>query len=510
MKTSLALFLMTVTTVMAQKPVPTQLPDALVASLESHPDLIYARYGEREMKLDLYRPKERARALPAIVCIHGGGWYKGERSSMTTLARALASRGYVAVTISYRLSGEAKFPAAIQDCKAAVRWLRANAVEYGIDPAKIGVTGLSAGGHLAALLATSGGVSELDGEGGNADQSSAVQACVPMGAQSDLESGRIRDLSGKADDPFYRTFLGDSQAAIPQTYALASPRHHLEKSDPPLLFMAGALDDPSTHADETRVDLEKLGIATGLELIPEAPHAFLGQQVAFDRCLQVSDAFFSRHLKSSQTSAIKESFGADFDAGHFTTPIPNKNTDVRDGVLWTRGESGGKYPPMVYLPVEGTDLDISFRYRHLGEGGWLWFFVDGEDGFGGVDHMLRVKLLRNGVQLEVDAHSLDPNHPHRQNTGRPADPVSGAFRLNEFLPLEAVDLTENRWREVRLTFRGEEVKLSLDGEIWAKALTRSNFNAGKQKLLWMQNGGVEGIELDEIVVQAATNPTQRG
>ena len=203
---------------------------------------------------------------------------------------------------------------------------------------------------------------------------------------------------------------------------------------------------------------------------------------------------------------IHETFGADFDARKFTTPIPNKNTEVRDGVLWTRGSSGGKYPPMVYLPVDGKDLTITFRYRHLGDGGWLWFFVDGDDGFGSVDHMLRVKLLRDGVQLEVDAHSKDEHHPLRQNT-RPADKVGGAYRLNEFLPVEKVDLKSNDWREVKLVFQDEQATLSVDGKVWSKTLNRANFNAGKRKLLWMQNGGKKGIEIDDVHVQATTtNP----
>ncbi|RFC47088.1 MAG: hypothetical protein DVB23_001273 [Verrucomicrobia bacterium] len=199
---------------------------------------------------------------------------------------------------------------------------------------------------------------------------------------------------------------------------------------------------------------------------------------------------------------VHETFGPEFEAQPFLTPIPNKNTSVRDGVLWTRGSSGGKYPPMVDLRVEGKDLTLSFRFRHLGSGGWLWFFVDGEDGFGSEDHMLRVKLLRQGVQLQVDAHSKDPNHPMRQSNGRPADAKSGAFRLNEILPLEKVDLTANVWREVRLVFRGEEVTITLDGQTWSRRLTRGNFNAAKRKLLWMQNGGEAGIELDDIVVKA--------
>ena len=290
----------TLTTLAQQpKPSPTKLAPEIVASLESHPGLVYAQYGERQMQLDLWCPKT-AQPLPAIICIHGGGWYKGERSSMTNLAQALAAKGYVTATISYRLSGEAKFPAAIQDCKAAVRFLRANAAKFGIQSDAIGVTGLSAGGHLAALLATSGGVQELEGDGGYASHSSSVQACIAMGAQSDLESPRIAELSSQPNDPFYRTFLGDSQANIPQIYALASPRHHLDKSDPPLAFMTGELDDPSTHADETRADLIKLGISTELTLIPNAPHAFLGQQQNFDICLKASEAFFAKHLKDSQ------------------------------------------------------------------------------------------------------------------------------------------------------------------------------------------------------------------
>ncbi|MEZ5383996.1 MAG: alpha/beta hydrolase [Prosthecobacter sp.] len=293
------LFLLMAATAIAQQPkqTATKLPPELLASLEAHPGITYARYGEREMQLDLWRPKSASQPLPAIVCVHGGGWYKGDRNSMANLVQALASKGYVAVTISYRLSGEAMFPAAIQDCKAAVRFLRANAAEYGIKSDAIGATGLSAGGHLVALLATSDGVSELEGEGGNAGQSSAIQACMAMGAQSDLESARIGQLSNEADDPFYRTFLGDSQAKIPQTYALASPRHHLDKTDPPLAFMAGELDDPSTHGDDARADMKRMGIPTGLTIIPEAPHGFVGKQAFFDICLAECERFFAAHLK---------------------------------------------------------------------------------------------------------------------------------------------------------------------------------------------------------------------
>ncbi|MDP3071948.1 MAG: SMP-30/gluconolactonase/LRE family protein [Opitutaceae bacterium] len=275
----------------------TTIPAATLAALESHPGLTYARYGARELQLDLHRPKEHAQPLPAIICLHGGGWFQGTRGGMTRFAQALAARGFVAVTMSYRLSGEAKFPAAIQDAKAAVRWLRANAATYGIDPAAIGVTGHSAGGHLAALLTTSGGVPELEGDGGNAAQSSAVQAGIGMGAQSDFETPRIRDLSLRPEDPHYRPFLGASQTEIPQIYALASPRHHFDKNDPPLAFVTGELDDPSTRADALRRDLMRHGIGSGLTVIPRAPHAFLGEQPTFDLAVNACDTFFTLHLK---------------------------------------------------------------------------------------------------------------------------------------------------------------------------------------------------------------------
>ena len=198
------------------------------------------------------------------------------------------------------------------------------------------------------------------------------------------------------------------------------------------------------------------------------------------------------------TFTVREDFGASFDAKKFITAIPNKNTSIREGVMWTHGSSGGKYPPMVYLALAGKDLTISFRYRHLDKGGMLWLFVDGDDGYGSVDHMLRVRLNRDSVVLEVDAHTLDPKHPLRQNT-READPVSKAYRTNEYLPAEKVDLSANEWRTVKLVFKGDTVDMSVDGK-WQRSLKRPNFDATKRKLLWMQNGGEKGIEIDDVVV----------
>ena len=205
-------------------------------------------------------------------------------------------------------------------------------------------------------------------------------------------------------------------------------------------------------------------------------------------------------VSCGQQSAIHEPFNAGSLSSFFLTEIPNENTEVRDGVLWTRGESGGKYPPLVYLGVDGKDLTVSFRYRHLEQGGMVWFFVDGGDGYGSVDHMLRVKLMRTGVQLQIDSHSLDPNHPDRQNNSRPADKVSGAYRLNTKYPRDSIDLTKNIWHDVRIQFSGETVIITLDEKKWKKTLRHVCFDQKKRKVLWMQNGGEKGVELDDIHV----------
>lgn len=276
----------------------TEVSRTIVESLNAKLDVSYARYGDRTLEMDIYRPKGEWGELPAVVCIHGGGWAKGNRTSHGKLAQAIAARGFVAATISYRLSGEAPFPAAIHDCKAAVRFLRANAKRYGIDAENIGAMGLSAGGHLTALLATSGGVKELEGRGGHQEFSSAIQAAVPMGAQTDLLSGRTRDIS-KVEDrgKIWRQFLGGAQEESRGTYRLASPLNHLDASDPPCWFLTGETDDPSTHADNFRKRMKQLGIQADLTVIKGAPHPFLGRQVWFDETIDAADEFFSEALK---------------------------------------------------------------------------------------------------------------------------------------------------------------------------------------------------------------------
>lgn len=293
----------------AQAPAPAvtaapALSNPFLPGLEQHLGLTYANYGDRALQLDLYRPSVRDRPLPAIVGIHGGGWQKGTRENFRRVAQALAARGYVTVAISYRLSGESGFPAQIEDCKAAVRWLRANSALYGLDPRRIGAIGHSAGGHLAALLATSGGVSALEGTGGHSGQSSALLAAVAMGAQTDFESARNGAISADPEmGAIWRQFLGGTQAGLPAVYRLASPLHHLDRSDPPVYFITGEEDDLSTRADLFRARMEELGLPTGLTVLPGAPHSFLGNTDWFTQAIQVAADFFSVHLQAPPPAA---------------------------------------------------------------------------------------------------------------------------------------------------------------------------------------------------------------
>ena len=275
----------------------TVISDDVKSSLHERLDVTYASYGDRKLEMDIYRPRAAWGKLPAVVCIHGGGWAKGNRRNHANIAQALAARGYVSATISYRLSGEAPFPAAIHDCKAAVRFLRANADELGIDEEHIGAIGLSAGGHLTALLATSGGVPELEGKGGNVEFRSTIQAAVPMGAQSHLMSLRNREVSAsQARGGIWKDFLSGSQAENPAAYKLASPLEHLDASDPPCWYITGEMDDESTRAEEFRHKAKLLGISVGMTVVDSAPHPFLGKQIWFDQMVERSDRFFREHL----------------------------------------------------------------------------------------------------------------------------------------------------------------------------------------------------------------------
>ncbi|HAA77855.1 TPA: lipase, partial [Candidatus Latescibacteria bacterium] len=137
-------------------------------------DLVYATVDGKDLKLDVYWHPDATKPMPLVVWVHGGAWRKGSKKNPR--AKGLLDKRYAVASVQYRLSQEAIFPAQIHDCKAAIRWLRSNAAKYKVDPDRFGVWGVSAGGHLVALLGTSGDVEELEGDLGVTGVSSRVQA----------------------------------------------------------------------------------------------------------------------------------------------------------------------------------------------------------------------------------------------------------------------------------------------------------------------------------------------
>jgi acetyl esterase/lipase len=205
----------------------------------------YGRGGGRPLHLDILRPAGPSNSLrPAVIYVHGGGWLGGERTS--TPNRILAEAGFVTASISYRFSSEAIFPAQIHDVKAAIRWLRANAGHYGVDPERIGIWGHSAGGHLAALAAVTGNNPDFEGEGGNPAQDSSVQAVVPISAPLEF----LIDWYAVAQMPVHSDawdcisgLMGGLPHTVPELARLSSPYWHVDATAAPQLVIHGEMDD---------------------------------------------------------------------------------------------------------------------------------------------------------------------------------------------------------------------------------------------------------------------------
>ncbi len=259
-------------------------------------DIVYAQYSDRTLKLDLYLPRERpSKTIPGIIMIHGGGWLRGNKEKFAFITSRLAEEGFAAASIEYRLLKEAPFPAAIHDVKAATRWMRANAKKYGIAGEELGAIGVSAGAHLAVLLATSHGIPDLEGTGGHLSSSSEIQAAVGMAAPTNLIDS----------DGWHRAaikqFLAVSLEEHPETWALASPISHVDRKDPPLLLLHSD-SDPVVSIKQS-IDLaeryEEVGATSELIKIPGAPHDFWIYQAWYGDTMEKVIAFFKAELVSS-------------------------------------------------------------------------------------------------------------------------------------------------------------------------------------------------------------------
>jgi acetyl esterase/lipase len=307
---------------------------AQTAGLKSHRDLVYVEGGHERHKLDLHLPEKADGPLPLIIWVHGGGWQNGSKDGCPPLRGGYIERGYAVASINYRLSGHAVFPAQIEDCKAAIRWLRVHAKEYGLDAKRFGVWGSSAGGHLVALLGTSGDVKEFD-VGANLDQSSRVQAVCDYYGPT--------DFTVFVTTPGYESHATDSSpeakligGAVMQNKAMAARVNsitYVSKDDPPFLIVHGD-KDPTVPINQSQLLFEafkKTGVSAHFHTIHGAGHGgpgFAGQDIS-----GMVAAFFDERLKKGTLeieARVSES------TAEVTAPKrePNMKRDGRLGIPW--------------------------------------------------------------------------------------------------------------------------------------------------------------------------------
>jgi acetyl esterase/lipase len=265
-------------------------------------DLVYVTlpetpYGKRELHLDIFRP-EQAGTYPALIMIHGGGWRSGTKGMQVPLAQQVAAKGYVTVCVEYRLSMEALYPAAIFDIKAAIRFVRAKAKKFNIDPDRIAISGCSAGGQLAALIGMTDGVKKFEGDEGYLSVSSKVQAIIDIDGILDFTDP---NESAKDNDPAKRSagayWFGATYKEKPKLWIEASPLIYAGSNTPPMLFINSAL--PRFHAgrDSVIAILNKHDIYTEVHTIPVTPHPFWLFHPWFSQTAEYMTAFLDKVFK---------------------------------------------------------------------------------------------------------------------------------------------------------------------------------------------------------------------
>jgi len=271
------------------------LPTSIPETVNETKDIEYGNTGGHSLLLDLYLPKNAAKPVPGLILLHGGGWESGRRKHCLYYCLHFPQRGYATATISYRLSDEAEFPAPVQDVKCAVRWMRANAATYGIDPNRIALVGGSAGGHLAMMAAYTSDLPKFEGNGGHANASSRVQAVVNLYGPSDLTTPQAREADA------VRKFIGAAYWRAPERYAEASPLAYVTPDDPPTLILHGTVDEmvPIQQSDALAARLAECGVPVVYDRIEGWPHMMDAAEVVNERCRFFMDAFLDRYLRQT-------------------------------------------------------------------------------------------------------------------------------------------------------------------------------------------------------------------
>ena len=254
-------------------------------------DVVYGKAGDEELKLNLAVPKGLKGPTPGLIYIHGGGWSGGDRKGYDQFAKNAAAQGYVAATIDYRLAPKHLFPAQVEDCKCAVRWMRAHADELQVDPKRIGAVGGSAGAHLAMMLGVMDQDDGLEGEGGWPEESSKVQAVVSYVGPVNL----VGEFS-QASQGILKNFLGGPMDERLELYRRASPITYVNSGDAPMLLYAGTKDQlvPYDQAFQMTKAMTDAGIAGRVEFLIGENHGFNGKEMT--RTLRDMMAFLDEQL----------------------------------------------------------------------------------------------------------------------------------------------------------------------------------------------------------------------
>jgi acetyl esterase/lipase len=257
-----------------------QAQAAGAADIEVEKDIVFGKGGDTDLPLDVYHPAAANAKRMAVIHLYGGGFSVGSKEAVAIPARAFAGQGYTSIASTYRLTGAARWPAQIEDAKAAIRWTRANADRLNIDPDKIAIGGYSAGGMLALFAAGTGERPEFEGAGGNNGVSSKVAACIAFYAATRATPGLMPEG-------------GASDAAL----AAASPGTYISKDFAPTIFLHGIADTtiPYTSSLDFFNKLHELGVKVDLHLFQGAPHAFeTRNEDAALASAQVSNLFLDR------------------------------------------------------------------------------------------------------------------------------------------------------------------------------------------------------------------------
>ncbi len=276
-----------------------EVPD----SVRAVKDITYVRRGAHALQLDLYLPAQaKAGTVPGIVFVHGGGWRVGVRDNFAPMAIRMAQRGYAAATISYRLSPEAPYPAAVQDARAAVRWMRVHADEYGIDASRIAIGGGSAGGQIAALAGVTDGLARFDPDGGAGAVSSGVQAIVNIDGLSDFTSEAARKYE---DDPSKQpssagAWFGGRYADKAELWREASPLFYVHAKTPPVLFVVSAQPRFSAGREEMAARLSEAGVPSRVVAVPDTPHSFWLFDPWLQPTVEAAASFLATYMRPLQ------------------------------------------------------------------------------------------------------------------------------------------------------------------------------------------------------------------